>query len=223
MTGALSGIIVGDLIGELRTGAIGGVAVKHMARPDSQILGIIGSGPQARAQLEAAASVLSFQKVTVFSRTAEKRERFAAEMSEKLAIEVRPASSPEEAVREADVLICATSSGTPVFKAEWLKAGVHINTIGPKFTVAHEIEIQVADRSRVIATDSLEQVNAYHPAFFLSDTPHRQRVVELGDIVAGAESGRTSPEDVTLFCSVGLAGTEVVVAAEVIRRLKSND
>ncbi|HEX5313920.1 MAG TPA: ornithine cyclodeaminase family protein [Gammaproteobacteria bacterium] len=217
-TGDLKGIIIGHRIGAMRTGAIGGVAIKHMARPDSRILGVLGSGLQARSQLEAAVSVCSFETIKVYSPTIEHREAFAAEMAARLHRNVTAVASASEAVRESDVLICATISRSPVFPAEWLKAGAHVNTIGPKFENAHELDVAVAARSSVIASDSLAQIDAYTQRFFLHGTPQRDRIRDLSEIVAGTREGRTSPADITLFCSVGLAGTEVVLANEVIRR-----
>jgi alanine dehydrogenase len=93
-----------------------------------------------------------------------------------------------------------------------LRPGTHVNTIGPKFEDTHELSPRVAEKSAIVATDSLAQVDAYPRPFFLAGTPARERMVELGEIVAGRRPGRTSPDDVTLFCSVGLAGTEVVLA-----------
>ncbi len=215
-SGAFKGVIIGGLIGALRTGAIGGVAVKHMSRPDSKVLAILGAGFQARTQLEAAASVRQFALVKVYSPTVRHREAFADEMRAKLGLDIEAVSSAKEAVQDADVLICATNSNTPVFDPDWLKVGVHINTIGPKFKDAHEIDVETAARSSVIATDSFAQIEAYSKPFFLLDTPHRARIIELSDIVVGRRIGRTSSDDITLFCSVGLAGTEVVVANEAI-------
>ncbi len=218
-SGEFRGIVIGNLIGVMRTGAIGGVAINHMSRPNSEVLGIIGSGIQARSQLEAAVSVRQFTTVKVYSRSAQRRKAFAEEMGAKVGLPIKAVASAQEAVHEADVLICATTSAAPVFPADWLKSGVHINTVGPKFNDAHEIDIEVAARSSVIATDSPAQIEAYAKPFFLLDTPHSARIIDLSDIVVGRQAGRTSPDDITLFCSVGLAGTEVVVANEAIERM----
>lgn len=216
-TGAFKGMVISASIGGMRTGAIGGVAIKYMSRPDSKRLGILGSGFQARFQLEAAAAVRQFERVKVYSPSVSHRELFAAEMSAQLALSIEPAASAEDVVQEADVLICATNAVAPIFDEGWLRPGVHINTIGPKFADAHEVPIEAVDKSTLIATDSLDQVDSYSPPFFLLDTPHKDRMIELSDIVSGKQSGRTSDGDVTLFCSVGLAGTEVVVANEALR------
>jgi ornithine cyclodeaminase len=90
--------------------------------------------------------------------------------------------------------------------------------VGPKYLDEHEMDLAVADQSQVIVTDSMTQVEGYGGNFFLDNTPHLARMVELSEVVAGREKGRTSEDDITLFCSVGLAGTEVVVANEVLQR-----
>lgn len=218
-SGDFKGLIIGELLGAIRTGAIGGVAIARLSRPDSRHLGVLGSGAQARTQLEAALHVRRFESVRIYSPNPAHREACAAEMSSRTGLAIKAVDSARAAVETADVIICATRSTRPVFDPQWLKPGVHINTVGPKFKDAHEIDPRVAELSAVIATDSLAQVTAYAKPFFLSSTPELERMVELSEIVAGRQEGRTSPDDITLFCSVGLAGTEVVVAAEALKRL----
>lgn len=211
-TGSFRGLIVGKLVGALRTAAINAVAIKYMARSDAQNLGILGSGFQARFHMQAAMVVRPFQHARVYSPTASHREAFASEMSVTTDIPVEATDSAEDVVRFADVLICATTSTSPVLDASWVKSGAHINTIGPKFKGMSEIPYDLAQKSQVIATDSLQQVDSYSKQFFLLETPERNRMVELSEIVVGKQKARLSPNDVTLFCSVGLAGTEVVIA-----------
>lgn len=215
--GSLRGLVLGVLVGVMRTAAINAVAIRYMARPDAQTLGVIGSGTQARMHARAALAAGHFTRVLVFSPSEAHRVEFAAEVSGYTGVLVEIAASPQPVVAAADVLICATTSATPVFEAGWLRPGTHVNTIGPKFKDAHELPIEAAQRSRVIASDSLAQVDAYPSPYFLLGTPERERMLALEDIVAGAQAGRRSPEDITLFCSVGLAGTEVVLADEVLR------
>jgi ornithine cyclodeaminase/alanine dehydrogenase-like protein (mu-crystallin family) len=211
-TGGFRGLVVGILLGALRTAGINAVAIKHMARPGARVLGVLGSGFQARRQVQAALAVWPFEEVRVYSPTLGHAHAFASEMGAVLTVPVIAAPSAEDAVRPADVLIAATTSPTPVFEAGWLRPGTHVNSIGPKFQDMHELSPDVAARSAVIATDSLAQVDAYPRPFFLAGRPDRERMVELGQIVAGQRPGRTSPDDLTLFCSAGLAGTEVVLA-----------
>lgn len=217
-SGSLKGIVVGDLLGEIRTGAIGGVAVKRLAREDADTLAIIGSGAQARTQLQAAAAVRNLKNVSVFSRSAEKRERFAAEMARKLDLPIRASASAKEAVRNAAIVICATDSTQPVIRADWIAPGTHVTTVGPKQQDQHELDLDVATAADVIATDSPAQIAAYDPLFFLHGTLPMDRMVDLADIVAGAHPGRQRAEDITLFCSAGLAGTEVLLADRLLEK-----
>jgi len=192
-----------------------------MSPPDATTVGIIGSGQQARAQLEAASLVRRLSHVRIYSRSERNRYQFALEMEERLGLPVEPVDSPCDAVRDADIVICATSSLTPVLKAEWLKPGAHINTVGPKMVNEYELELDVAAAAHLIATDSPEQVKAYKMPFFLEGTPSAERLVDLAAIVSGKLAAREGPGQTTLFCSVGLAGTEVLVGARILDVLKT--
>ena len=216
-TGNFRGLVVGKLIGALRTAAINAVAIKYMARPDAKKLGILGSGFQAGFHTQAATVVRHFQGAKIYSPTTSHREAFAAEMSRKTGIPIEATGSVEAVVRFADVLICATTSTSPIFDASWVAPGTHVNTIGPKFKGMSEVPYELAQKSQAIATDSLQQVDSYSKPFFLLETPERERMLDLSEIVAGKQKGRLSSDDVTLFCSVGLAGTEVVVADEALK------
>lgn len=218
--GVFKGIIIGNSLGAIRTGAIGGVAMKAMSRADATRLAIIGTGAQARTQLEAAIAIRAIKQVQVYSRNAQNRMNFAREMTEKLGIDVIPADSPKKCVENADIIICATNSLSSVLEVDWLKQGVHINTVGPKSINGSEIPIEIAAQSAVITTDSLEQLNAYSTPHFLVGTPYEEHIMQLSDIVSGKTSGRTSDKELTLFCSVGLSGTEVVVANEIMKLSK---
>lgn len=216
-TGNFKGLVVGKLIGALRTAAINAVAIKYMARLDAKKLGILGSGFQAGFHTQAAMVVRQFQGAKIYSPSLSHRDAFAAEMSKKTGIPIEAAGSAEEVASFADVLICATTSTSPMLDASWVVPGTHVNTIGPKFKGTAEIPYELAQKSQVIATDSLQQVDSYPQPFFLLETPERERMMDLSEIVAGKQKGRLSSNDVTLFCSVGLAGTEVVVADEALR------
>lgn len=214
-TAELQGVILGERLGQIRTGAIGGVAIRHLSVPAASMVGIIGSGAQARTQLIAAAAVRDIGSARVFSRNPRNCAAFAEEMQLELGIAVEPVTSAAKAVADADIVLCATSSDMPVIDASELKAGVHINTIGPKTLMGHELGVDVADIASIIATDSPEQTRAYASPFFLCGTMHEERILDLAAIVAGHAAGRTSSLDTTLFCSVGLAGTEVIVASAI--------
>ena len=221
-SGAFKGIVIGVLIGAMRTAAINALAIKYMARSDAKCLGVLGSGLQAKTHAHAAAIVRHFERACVYSPTDNHRQAFAQELHDKTGILTQALSSAEEVVREADVLICATNSRKHVLDAGWLKPGTHINTVGPKFKGANELPVEVAQKSAYIVTDSLQQVDeykSYSTPFFLHDTPERARMVELDKLVVGKNIGRSSSDELTLFCSVGLAGTEVILANEALEQL----
>src|SRR5262249_2844331 len=145
------------------------------------------------------------------------RETFAREMRETLDLNVVPVGSAHEAVADADVVMCATTSTTPVFDPRWLKPGAHVNTVGPRAQGATELADRIAWRVLGVSTDSLRQLRSYATPYFLAETPWMAAMVELGDMVVGKHTGRHSPEDITLFCTAGLSGTEVAVASEALR------
>jgi ornithine cyclodeaminase len=217
-SGALQGLVLDDRLGELRAGAIGGVAIRHMASSAAETVAVIGSGAQARTQLEAAAAVRRLRLVKVYSRSAENRLAFATEMSRHLRLAVTPVPTAPEATEGADIVICATTSPVPVIDATWLKPNAHVNTVGPKTRTRHELGPEVAERAAVIATDSLEQSRAYRDPFFLHGSPAMARMIDLSELVSGRVVARPVGDALTLFCSVGLAGTEVLIAAAALRR-----
>ncbi|WP_339911526.1 NAD(P)-binding domain-containing protein, partial [Symmachiella dynata] len=215
--------VVGPLLGAVRTGAIGGVAMKWLSRPDARVLGILGSGYQARTQLEAAVSVREFSEIRVYSRSAERCAAFAEEASKMTTANVQLCPSAREVVEAADVLICATASSVPVFDSAWLRRGVHINTIGPKFHSASEVEASIAGKSQRLVTDSLAQAAAFGEDFILYGSDDFARLTSLSDIISDNEQAPRTAEEISLFYSLGLAGTEVLLANQLFELAGSAD
>ena len=122
-SGDLVALLEADYLGQMRTGAASGVATKLMARADARVAGIIGTGLQARTQLEAIAQVRKLEKVRAYGRDQKRREQFAQEMTARLGVPVTAVSSGEEAVRDADIVITSTTATNPVVEGRWLKAG----------------------------------------------------------------------------------------------------
>ncbi len=209
-TGRLSAVVLGHELGRRRTGAIGAVAIDTLARPNAATLGVIGTGHQAWAQVWAATAVRTWRAIAIYSRNPYVRERFAARCREQLLVDAVAVDRPDAAVRGKDAVIVATSSSRPVFDTSWLDPGTHVSTLGPKTISSHEVPLDLLDRVDVLVTDSLAQVHGLSEPYALST----RRMVELGAVLTGALPGRTDPEQITLFCSVGLAGTEVVLAAD---------
>ena len=215
VTRRLSGIAVGERLGALRTGALGGVAIDRMAAADARRLAVIGTGLQAETQLIAAVSVRAFSEIAVFSRGRENAVAFAARMSAALGVSMSAADSAEKAVGDADVVILATNSSTPVLEPGWLTPGAHVNTLGPKKKSAHELPLEIAARAALIASDSPQQIAAMGAEHMLHGHTAAGRIMHLGDpkILEQRRPGHT------LFLSAGLAGSEVAALAAVLKYL----
>jgi ornithine cyclodeaminase/alanine dehydrogenase-like protein (mu-crystallin family) len=217
-TGELLALVEANHLGQIRTGAASGVASKYMARSDARTVGIIGTGFQARTQLQAIAGVRNLLHIRAYGRDAPRRARFAQEMSEKLHVPVEAADSAEAAVREADIVVTATSASRPVLLGAWLAPGTHINAIGANFPQKHELDEEAVTRAGIIVADSREQskMEAGDLIHVLgADAGRWTNVKELSDVVTGIAPGRTSDRQITLFKSNGIATEDIAVAARV--------
>ncbi len=217
-TGDLVALIEADYLGQMRTGAASGIATNHLARADSCTVGIVGTGLQARTQLEAIAAVRKLERVRAFGRDASRRESFAREMAERLRVPVQPVGSAEEAVRDMDIVVAATTASEPVIEGRWLRPGTHVNAIGANFPHKRELDEEAVRRADVIVADSREQskVEAGDLIYAFRDDPGRWASVrELAEIVAGRAAGRTDALQITLFKSNGIAVEDIVVAARI--------
>jgi ornithine cyclodeaminase/alanine dehydrogenase-like protein (mu-crystallin family) len=217
-TGALVSLIEADYMGQLRTGAASGVATKYLARPDARIAAIIGSGGQARTQLEAVAEVRKLESARVYGRDSNRREKFAKEMSQRLGFPVIAAASAGEAVRGADIVCTATTASQPVVSGADLGAGVHINAIGANHAHKRELDDEAVASADLIVVDSVEQSRQESGDLiiaFKGDEVCWTGVKKLSDVVAAKTAGRTSPGEVTLFKSNGVASWDLAVAMKV--------
>ena len=217
-SGEMLALIEANYMGQVRTGAASGLATRLMAREDASTVGIVGTGLQARTQLEAVALARKLEQVQAFSRDASRREQFANEMTARLGLPVAPVATAEEAVRGTDILITSTTSTKPVVEGRWLAPGVHINAIGVNFAEKREIDAEVVARCDVIAADSVEQSKVEAGDLiqaFGNDTSRWAAVRELAQIVSGKLPGRTSRAQITLFKSNGIAIEDVVVAGRI--------
>jgi alanine dehydrogenase len=207
--GRLAGVAVGSLLGALRTGALGGAAVDAMARADATTVGVVGAGRQAWTQLWAVAAVRRLDDVAVFARTSEGRAAFVERARAELGVPARAVDSVERAVADRDIVVLATTASTPVVRGEWIRPGTAVTTVGPKQVGRAEFGPDLPARADLIVTDSPAQLNAYDPAALLAGSA----AVPLGAVLAGEHPGRRSDEEVTLYASVGLAGTEPFLLA----------
>lgn len=214
--GRLRALVHGNELGARRTGAIGAVAVDLAARPGPIRLGLAGSGTQAWTQLWAITAVREIAEITVTARHPQHAAAFAERAAAELGVAAIAAANVEKTVRDRDVVIVATNSRVPVLEAGWISPGTHVSTLGPKTVSRHEVPADLAERAGAILTDSSAQLAAYPEPHLFAGQP----VSDLGAVLAGAATARSSREQVTVFCSVGLAGTEVAVAAALCDRVR---
>ena len=217
-TGELLAIIEADYMGQLRTGAASGVATKYLARENSRVGAIIGTGGQARTQLEAVAAVRKLESVRVYGRDAARREKFCQEMSAKLGIPVAPSGSSGEAVRGADIVCTATTSSQPVVFGADLTPAVHINAIGANHAHKRELDDEAVASADLIIVDSIEQSRQEAGDLIIAFKGNEicwTGVKKLCDVVAGKVSGRAGNDEVTLFKSNGIASWDLAVAMKV--------
>lgn len=224
-TGELLALIEAGDLGQIRTGAASGVATERLARQDAESVGVIGSGYQARSQLEAVVKARgdsgNIKRAKVFSRRQENREAFAEEMTRRLGIEVAAAASGEECVGDADVVITMTSASQPVLKGEWLKAGAHINAAGANHWLRRELDNDAVRRADVIAVDDLEQAKLecgdliYPAELGIIRWEQARNLADFMDDGVAERIGRTSAEQITLFESQGIATQDIVTGIRV--------
>lgn len=219
--GALVAIVQVFAMGALRTGAASGVATKYLANEDAAVLGVLGSGRQARTQVEAVCKVRPIREVRVFSPNQAHREAFCANFEKLNKIKYFPVGNAGTAVRGADVIVSATTSETPVVLGQWLKPGAHINAIGANYEHRRELDRDAVLGAKFICADDTEQVR--YEASDLVEPVNAgllrwEQVHPLAQVVAGRVKGRTSREDTTIFKSLGVAIEDVALAARVYER-----
>ena len=220
-TGSLIALMDGRYITEARTAAVSAVSARHLARPRAGTLAIIGSGVQARSHLEAYSEVRALEDVRVWSPQARSRERFVEEMTGHVPVAIRAANSAEDAVRDADLIVLATSSATPVLNDEWVAAGAHVVSVGACRPDQREMASALVARGRFFVdsraaalVESGDVVMGIKEGHF--DQAHV--VGELGEAVLGRVDGRTNDDQITIFKSLGMAVEDVVTADLVFRR-----
>jgi alanine dehydrogenase len=219
--GRLLSILDATSITAIRTAAVSGVATRLLAREDASDLAILGSGTQAGTHLEAMRAVRSIRRVRVWSRSSDNARRFAERASARHGVEVEPCDTAEAAVTGADLICTTTASREPVLRGEWLAPGAHVNAVGAVGADARELDTEAIRRSRLVV-DRRESAANEAGEFVLAKAEGAigddHIVGELGELVTGAVPGRTSPEEITVFRSLGIAVEDLAAAQAIHRR-----
>jgi len=218
-TGELMGIVDAQEITNLRTGAVSAVATEFLAPRDVEVAAIVGTGPVARGQLRALELVRSAAEVRVFARTPENRRAFVDEMSRFVSGRLVESPTLEAALEDAQMVTLATKSSSPVLLAEHVRAGIHVNSVGPASRDRVEVDPQIFNSFDRVVCDSADLVMAEAGDAYLAVSNHGfepEKAEDLVDVVRGMAPGRTKAEEITLFKSVGTGAQDLVVAARVL-------
>ena len=223
-TGKLLCYTQANRLGQLRTGATTGVAVKYLANPDAATVGIIGTGNQAPTQLEAVCKVRDVKKVKAYSRTPDRREAFARSMADALGIEVIASASSQEAVQGSDIVVCIAATTSPVVEGDWLRAGATVVGAGPTSWREQEVDDTTFHRAGRIFVDSTEQ--APLEAGDMASAVDRgilqwSQILELRHAVAGMVQGRDNRDQIIYVKLMGTGVADVAAAKLAYDRAKA--
>jgi ornithine cyclodeaminase/alanine dehydrogenase-like protein (mu-crystallin family) len=213
-TGETRAILNAGAITAVRTAAVSGVATRLLARDGASTLAILGAGIQARSHLEAMRAVHDFERVVVWSRTPGRLP------------ELEEAATAQEAVRDADVIVTATSAVEPIIDRGWLKPGVHINAVGSSIPTTRELDTATVRDAALFVDRRESTINEAGDFLF----PQREGAIgpehiraEIGELLIGAAEGRRSADEITVFKSLGLAVQDLAAAEHVLRRAEAED
>lgn len=224
-TGELLALMNASAITAIRTAAVSGVATRLLARKDASELAIIGSGVQARAHLEAMSCVRSIKRARVASLTLDHARRFVARLAPRYSFPIEPVESVEAAVRGADLIVTATTANQPILKREWIADGAHLNVVGSSIPTTREVDTSTMAAASLFVDRRESTLNEGGDYLFAMREgaigPDHIRG-EIGELLIGKHPARTSPEEITLFKSLGLAIEDLASAAFLYRKATEN-
>jgi len=223
--GRLLAIMDASSITAMRTAAVSGVATRALAREDAGDLAILGTGVQALSHLEAMAEARRLRRVRAWSRDPVGVRRFAAQASAQAGIRVEAAASAREAVLGADLVCTVTASREPVLRGEWLSPGAHVNAVGASLPTARELDTAAIVAARLFVD---RRESAWNEAGDLL-VPKAEGAIsddhiraELGEVLVGSHPGRSSPDEITVFKSLGLAVEDVAAAQRIYQNARQS-
>ena len=223
-SGDLLAQIEGNKLGQIRTGAATGVATQYMARDTAEVLAVFGAGWQAETQITAVAAVRRLKRILIYSRTEATRSDFAKKIEKQTGISTIAVNSPDEAIKDADIVVTATTSRTPVFDGYLIKPGTHVNAVGANILQRAEVDKTFVGRCGTIVVDSIEQAKLEAGDLVQAidgGSLRWEQVVELQDVVSGRAKGRNHEDEITLFKSNGIALEDLAAASLIYDRAEA--
>ena len=223
--GRLLAVIDATSVTAIRTAAVSGVATRLLAREDADVLALIGSGVQARTHLEAVRHARKIRKVRVASKDLASAHVFAERESKRQKVEIEPVQSAREAIRGADIVCTVTTSLEPVVLGDWLEPGMHLNVVGSSTPAGREVDTAGVVRSRLYVDrreSTLNESGEFLTAKKEGAIGDGHIVGEIGEVLIGKVAGRRSPEEITLFKSLGLAIEDVASAKHIYEKARAS-
>lgn len=225
-TGKLAAVIDGTYITAIRTACASAAATKVLARRDAPVLGILGAGVQAAAHVRALCRVRDIGAARIYSPSGASAKRLKDELQAEIKAAIDPVASAEAAVRDADLVVTATTAKQPILKYDWLKPGAHVNAVGSHRPDFREIDGATMARAKVFV-DSRAAIMAECGDVLLAikegAIAEGDASVEIGEVLAGKKTGRTAPNEITLYKSVGIAIQDVAAAELVYRKAREKN
>lgn len=208
---------------DIRTGAAGAVAADALARQSIEVVGVLGSGVQARQQVRCLAQVRTFRHVVAWSPSRERLDRYCDEVRDE-GYRVTAASSPAAVCEAADILITTTPAREPLVRAEWLREGMHVTAVGSDSPGKQELEASCLRRADLVVADRVTQCAAFGELRHAIDAGFltTDAVPELGAIVAGLSPGRTSDRQITIADLTGVGFQDTAIASYVFEQLSAS-
>ncbi|MBI4443770.1 MAG: ornithine cyclodeaminase family protein [Acidobacteria bacterium] len=214
-SGKLIAVMDGGYITAIRTACASAMATKALANADTPVLGILGAGVQARAHIRALTKIRKFTEIKVYDISEASARQLQETLEKETGVKIRLVQTPLEAVRDCDLLVTVTTATEPILQADWLKPGVHINAVGSHRPDLREIDGATLARTKIVV-DSREAIMAECGDILLAIQEKAITAssvhAEIGEVLAGRKSGRTSPDEKTLYKAVGIAIQDVATA-----------
>jgi len=222
-TGELLAMINASAITAIRTAAVSGVATDLLARVDACNLAILGSGVQAHSHLVAMSEVRLIKRCRIASRHIEHARNFAEEMRQNVSFPLEPVETVEEALEDADLIVSATTAVDPIVRREWISAGAHLNLVGSSTPKTREVDSETMAAASLFVDRRESTINEAGDYLFAARDgvigPNHIRA-EIGEVLKGDQPGRTSPDEITCFKSLGLAIEDLAAADYLYRSAK---